>query len=80
MGNVRLGSEALVPLTSTHNRRWTGVAGLNQRLLSGAASRTDNGGMGREAEWALMAESGTSVFGLLRDKADADLGTPLGSV
>jgi len=36
--------------------------------------------MGREAEWALMAESGTSVFGLLRDKADADLGTPLGSV
>ena len=30
--------------------------------------------------WALMAESGLSAFGLLIGKADADLGTTLGSV
>ncbi|MCC2662189.1 MAG: hypothetical protein K0S35_111, partial [Geminicoccaceae bacterium] len=29
---------------------------------------------GREAEWALMAESGPSAFGLLGGKADVTLG------
>jgi hypothetical protein len=38
---------------------------------------------GAVASWkseALMADSGTSAFGMLRGKADADLGTPFSSV